>query len=508
MRRLLHRSLVLLAVSFALAVCAFAAGVLWPERLPETPPVAGILVIENVSVVDAETATLRSGDDGYDREGKDPERGILGRLELFRGRRRRHWEIPDPGPLGHARPSLFRSSRPYLHLPLVLAHGVTAVRDMSDCRNPSDPFLACLEDKRSWNEAAGRGELVGPRILGVASFAVHGPSMRNEEFPGFFAPGTEGEARELVRYARERGFDFLKVYDSIPRDVFLVLLEEAKARSLEVVGHRPLAVSAVEASEAGLRSFEHARLFLEECYPGAAKLRLEGRRYQTADRRAMVDEHDPSQCGEIFASLRENGSWFVPTHVTRKMDAFADDAAYRDDPRLRYIHPLQRMAWSKDADGMVASDPSPEGRKAFRDFYEKGLELTGAAYRAGVPLLAGTDANDTYVFPGSGLHDELEELVKAGLTPAEALVAATLSPARYFGLEGEYGSIAEGKAADLVLLRENPLADIRNSRSIEAVVLGGRLYRRPDLDALLDGVERSVGSLTIGAKLLWGYLRS
>ena len=507
MGRFLKHSLFLLGVLLVLAAFAFAAGVLWPERLPETPPVAGILVIENVSLVDAETATLRSG------MTVTIEKGRIRSVESSAGSSSSAGVVDGTGKflipgLWDMHVHLSSELSPYLHLPLVLAHGVTAVRDMSDCRNPSDPFLACLEDKRSWNEAAGRGELVGPRILGVASFAVHGPSMRNEEFPGFFAPGTEGEARELVRYARERGFDFLKVYDSIPRDVFLVLLEEAKARSLEVVGHRPLAVSAVEASEAGLRSFEHARLFLEECYPGAAKLRSEGRRYQTADRRAMVDEHDPSQCGEIFASLRENGSWFVPTHVTRKMDAFADDAAYRDDPRLRYIHPLQRMAWSKDADGMVASDPSPEGRKAFRDFYEKGLELTGAAYRAGVPLLAGTDANDTYVFPGSGLHDELEELVKAGLTPAEALVAATLSPARYFGLEGEYGSIAEGKAADLVLLRENPLTDIRNSRSIEAVVLGGRLYRRPDLDALLDGVERSVGSLTIGAKLLWGYLRS
>jgi len=220
----------------------------------------------------------------------------------------------------------------------------------------------------------------------------------------------------------------------------------------------------------------------------------------------MVDEHEASQCDELFAAMRDNGTWLVPTHITRKMDAFADDRGYRDDPRLRYIHPFQRMVWSKDANGMVANDPSPEGRKAYMNFYEKGLELTGAAHRAGVPLLAGTDANDTYAFPGSGLHDELEELVKAGLTPSEALVAATVSPARYFGVEGEYGSIAEGKAADMVLLRENPLTDIRNTRSIEAVVLGGRLYRREDLDALLTDVEASVESLTLSAKLLWAFV--
>ena len=97
-------------------------------------------------------------------------------------------------------------------------------------------------------------------------------------------------------------------------------------------------------------------------------------------------------------------------------------------------------------------------------------------------------------------------MVIAGLTPSEALVAATVSPARYFGVEEEYGRIAEGKAADMVLLRENPLTDIRNTRSIEAVVLGGRLYKRENLDALLAHVESSVGSLTLGAKLLWAYL--
>jgi imidazolonepropionase-like amidohydrolase len=157
---------------------------------------------------------------------------------------------------------------------------------------------------------------------------------------------------------------------------------------------------------------------------------------------------------------------------------------------------------------MVADDPSKEGRKAYLDFYEKGLELTGAAYRAGVPLLAGTDANDTYVFPGSGLHDELEELVKAGLTPAEALTAATSSPARYFGVEAEYGSVAIGKAADLILLRENPLSDVRNSRSIDAVILAGRLYSREKLDALLAGVEAAAASPTLTAKILWAYLRN
>jgi imidazolonepropionase-like amidohydrolase len=502
---LLRRALVLIALLLVLAAVALAAGVLWPERLPGVPPAAELLVVESARIVDLESATLGPPVTVTIENGRiralDPAPGSGGSGTAVDGRGK--FLIPGLWDM-HVHLPLKLST--HLHLPLFVAHGVTAVRDMADCLDPLEPAQACLQDKRSWNDAVARGELVGPRIMAVASFIIQGPSRRDEGYPAFFAPGTGDEARELARYARTRGFDFLKVYDSVPRDAFLALLEEAEAQSLDVVGHRPRAVSGLEASRAGQRSMEHARLFLEECYPGAEKLRSENRRYTTADRRAMLDGHDRLQCEELFAAMRENRTWFVPTHLTRRMDAFADDPEFRDDPRLRYVHFLQRKFWSEDADGMVADDPTPEGREAYMDFYEKGLSLTGEAYRAGVPILAGTDANDTYAFPGSGLHDELEELVKAGLTPAEALRAATSSPARYFGVEAEYGSIAMGKAADLILLRENPLSDIRNTRSIEAVILGGRLYRREQLDALLGGVESSARSLTLTAKILWHHL--
>jgi imidazolonepropionase-like amidohydrolase len=107
------------------------------------------------------------------------------------------------------------------------------------------------------------------------------------------------------------------------------------------------------------------------------------------------------------------------------------------------------------------------------DFYEKGLELTGRAHRAGVKVLAGSDTHDTYCFPGFGLHDELQELVKAGLTPVEALRTATVNPAQYFGLSEDFGSIAEGKVADLVLLDANPLEDVANTTTVHAVAYDG-----------------------------------
>ena len=110
---------------------------------------------------------------------------------------------------------------------------------------------------------------------------------------------------------------------------------------------------------------------------------------------------------------------------------------------------------------------------------------------AGVTILAGTDAGSVLVYPGFSLHEELRLLVvEAKLTPAEALRSATIAPARYFGMERELGSISAGKIADLLLLDADPLADIRNSTRIFAVVQGGRLLDRPALDALLASAVR------------------
>jgi hypothetical protein len=174
------------------------------------------------------------------------------------------------------------------------------------------------------------------------------------------------------------------------------------------------------------------------------------------------------------------------------MDAFAHDAAFRGDARMKYVSGRQQMMWIADANGMVASDPSDAGRKSYMDFYTKGLTLTHAAYRAGVPVMLGTDAGDSFVFPGASVHDELGEFIKAGLSPAEALRAATLTSATYFDKTSDFGTVQSGRFADLVLLDANPLQDIANSRKIRAVLQGGRVFDRDALDAMLTRVETAV----------------
>jgi len=222
----------------------------------------------------------------------------------------------------------------------------------------------------------------------------------------------------------------------------------------------------------------------------------------------MVDSHSPAKCEELFSAQVANGTWICPTHITRKMDAYADNPSYRADPRLEFVPWMQRQVWMADADDMVARDPSPEGRRAYLDFYHAGLALTAKAHARGVKILAGTDANDTYSFPGSGLHDELEELVQAGLSPADALRASVIRGPEYFGLTKEYGAVEVGRVADLVLLDGNPLEDIRNSRRISAVIFNGNVYRRRDLDRLLDYVRSQARSPSLSIKTIWAVVRS
>lgn len=274
------------------------------------------------------------------------------------------------------------------------------------------------------------------------------------------------------------------------REGYLGLAEEARRLNLPFAGHEPGSLGAIELSNAGQKSLEHSRIFLFNCFAGADSMRkgllpASG----TLRRRRMVDEYDPRICAEVFRTFARNGTYITPTHVTRRMDAFADDSAYRGDARMKYIPLRQQVEWLADADGMVASDSSAAGRKSYMDFYRKGLMLTNDAYRAGVPVMLGTDAGDSFVFPGSSVHDELGELVRAGLSPAEALKAATLSGATFLGLTAHHGTVQAGRFADLVLLDANPLDDIGNSRRIHAVLLNGRVFDRAALDSMLAAAE-------------------
>jgi hypothetical protein len=248
----------------------------------------------------------------------------------------------------------------------------------------------------------------------------------------------------------------------------------------------------------GYRSIEHARDLLYDCSGYGPEYRRREAAFVNGKVGAArptrlerlgrtVAEYDARRCAALLRSLAATGAYYTPTHVTREMEALADNPVYRADATRRYVPAERNGRWEADLNETAAL-PAEE-REALRRFFRHGLTITGLAHRAGVPIMAGTDANDTMIVPGYSLHRELRLLSAAGLSRMDLLRAATTVPARYLGRTADLGGIAVGKQADLVLLRSNPLANLPNSAAIETVVANGRAFTRDRLDALLQEVE-------------------
>ena len=363
-------------------------------------------------------------------------------------------------------------------LPQYLAYGVTGVRAMGDC-NPT-----CLPAKREWQRRIEARQMVGARIVALSSFPVVGPPSVDRREPSFAKAATAAEARQLVRYLKEQGVDFIKVYTYISRESYLALMDEARRVGLPVAGHRPASVSLIELSDAGQHSVEHAHTqdFLLPCRPADAPPLTGGATAENV--RRLVNEFDPALCDGIFRTFVKNGTWWTPTLLTGRLEAYVEetvDQISNGHPRYSSLTAAERERMLTNLRGLMARLPAD----ARRQIYAKKLEMTLRGYRAGVRVLVGTDSP----FAGSSLHEELNELVAAGLTPAEVLKAATFDAAEFQGRTADFGSIETGRRADIVVLNANPLAAIQNALKIDSVILGGRYLDRTALDALLSGKQ-------------------
>jgi imidazolonepropionase-like amidohydrolase len=356
-------------------------------------------------------------------------------------------------------------------LPLYVANGVTAVREMN-------ADAASIVIAKRWVAEVAAGERVAPRVL-AAGIAVQGRSP--------------ADAAVEVGAAADAGADFIKIFSGVPATHWRAILDAARARSLPVAGHVPAGVPMLDAATAGQRSDEHLMQAYEACSTVETRL-LEERKDLDADalvamrdaqEARALDAFDAPTCRRIGRALSRTGQVQVPTLVLPHVET-ARSPSPGDDPRWRYLRSDERVRWQRIlAD--LAAHPDPLARRR----WDVSRGIVAALHRAGVPMLAGTDSPMPGIYPGYALHEELALLVEAGLSTAEVLRAATLGPARFLGVAEDTGSIAVGKRADLVLLDADPLADVRNTRRIGAVVLGGRLLDRAALDALLEESARA-----------------
>jgi imidazolonepropionase-like amidohydrolase len=386
--------------------------------------------------------------------------------------------------------------------PLFLANGVVGVREMF---GPSDA--------RAWRLRHASSNKPSPAVY-LGSPLVDGP---NPVYARSIVAANEAQGRQAVAEQQQRGVDFIKVYSRLPRDVYFAIADEARKRGLPFEGHVPESVTAAEASDAGQKSIEHltgvadgcsreesailpelrslralfrapTATMVEKMTAGKRMLRLNARIYQT---------YDEATAQSLFARFVKNGTWQCPTLT--EIRGQMDEPLLLSDPRLRYLSEDVRSSW---AAGWYKGVPA-EARSALiesaKAAFEESGKLVGRMHRAGVNILAGTDTMNPQCFPGFGLHDELALLVDAGLSPLAALQTATRNAAQFMGQIDRRGTIEAGKTADLVLLDKDPLADIHQTRSIDAVVLNGKLLSRAALDAMLAEAQELASRPEAGA---------
>jgi imidazolonepropionase-like amidohydrolase len=376
-------------------------------------------------------------------------------------------------------------------IPLLVANGITTVRDMGGTVDLLKQLRAEIND----------GKRDGPQIFFTGPYLDGNPPS----FEPSIVVQNAAEATHAVQQLKREGVDFIKVQSRLLPDPYYAIAREAKKQEIRFLGHVPDSITAAAASDAGQASIEHLTGVLLDCSTREQELRQRQlqptplRQEQALARerswnRDLLDSYSPQLAENLARKFQANQTWQVPTFpILVRLGYITPATDLGTDSRLKYIPRKLREIWE-------------EGRKQqlhhrnTQDFEQRTeavrrlLEIVDKMNAAGVPIMAGTDAAAPSVFPGSSLHDDLAYLVQAGLTPMQALQAATSKPVEFLHRASDEGTIEKGKRADLVLLDANPLDDIHNTQTINAVVLNGKLFERADLDALLEQVQQFAAS--------------
>jgi hypothetical protein len=301
-------------------------------------------------------------------------------------------------------------------------------------------------------EAIRQGRISGPRLL-LAGIIDSPPSALGNN-----VAETPEQARALVRRYHGDGYEQIKIYQSLRPELVRVVAAEAHRLGLSVTGHVPTGMNAIEAVEAGMDQINHINFLLRV---------MRGRNWkaQTGVPAPPINL-ESNEAREAIRFFKERGTVVDPTMARGELNLHPLDVPFaRFEPGMTKV-PAE-LATILDHTGLA-----PEQAARARPAIELSSRLLLALHREGVPIVAGTDL----VVPGHSQFRELELYVRAGLTPMEAIQAATLVPARAMKLDRELGTLEAGKVADLILVEGNPLADISEIRKVKYVVTRGRMY--------------------------------
>jgi imidazolonepropionase-like amidohydrolase len=348
-------------------------------------------------------------------------------------------------------------------LALYIANGITGVRDMA----------GEWDTLATWRRDIAQGRLVGPRIVASGPYLEGGPIP----IPHILAR-TPDEAGTAVDSLVHMGVDFVKVHGRLTPETYYAIARRARERGIHFTGHVPRAVGAANASDSGHRSIEHLLTIPLDCTPAESVALRPRYPVQGALGRCSSEDLAP-----LYARFVRNGTWVTPTFTAQYEIAAWPTRTLPGDSLAHYLPDTLRR-YVAAIFPMPDSIP-PNANEVGNAVLAKRMAQVATMHRAGVHILAGTDAPLRNSPPGFGLHEELTLLARGGLSPIDILRAATLEPARYLGALDSLGTIEKGKLADLVLLDANPLTDIRNTRRIAAVIANGRLIDAQSRDRLL-----------------------
>jgi imidazolonepropionase-like amidohydrolase len=369
---------------------------------------------------------------------------------------------------------------------LFLANGVTTVRNMA-----GGP--AHLERR----ERIERGELLGP-TMHTAGPIIDGPV---ELWPGNKAPPlppddyevveTRLEAEEVVRAQSDAGYDFIKVYDNLPAEAYEGVVAAAAELGLPVAGHVPFGVGLDNVLKSGAASIEHLRGYIYELIAKDASHSLG---WDKRSRFLAWNHLDPDRIGQVLQATAAAGVWNVPTLTRYQKNMMPTEAHLTryTSPEASYLPPsvVRRLIKSRSGAAGRYAAFSEEDFAAGAGVFEAKKSLVRALHDAGAKILVGSDD----WFAGFATHQELQNLVAAGLTPYEALAAGTREAATFLGTDHESGTVEIGKRADLVLVRGNPLNDVENAKDLLGVMVRGQWLPRSELQQLLADVVASYES--------------
>lgn len=437
-----------------------------------TQSVAGpqTLLFRGVTVVPMRDEQVLAGRDVLVRGGRIERiapAGSLGSLRgaqvidgrgrfLIPGLAEMHAHVPGPEQAQYAEDVLL----------LFVAHGITTIRGML-----GHPWHLELRERLE------RGELIGPRLY------TAGPSFNDRSAP------DAASATRMVREQHAAGYDFLKLHPGLTPPVFDAIAAAARELGMEFGGHVSEAVGLERVLDARQRAIDHLDGYMQAlvvpgCRHGPVAPGLFGV--------GLTDCAEESLIPAAVARTKAAGTWMVPTQILLEQWAQPpDEAALARRPAMRYVPARIRAQWRDTRDRFLT--PQAFGGARGGKFIALRRALLREMHRAGVPIALGSDAPQVFNVPGDSAHGELRLYGEIGLSPYEALRTATVMPARFFGAERRFGTIAEGMDADLVLLRANPLEDLGASRSIEGVALRGRWLGRRQLDARLEALAARAG---------------